>query len=135
MAACVKGRTDPDLWEMSKAKAIRRLGGRFSARAMQLAGKMYRDAGGEYCGPKSASQRSLSKWTREDWTTATGEKACRVNRRGDVVCDRYLPRAAWKMLTPRQIAETRRKKLKSRTQFVPNAPAAREAGRRVRRGR
>ena len=130
MAACVKGRTDPDLWEQSKAKAIRRLGGRFSARAMQLAGKMYRDAGGSYCGPRTAAQRSMSKWTGEDWTTATGAKACRGSK-----CDRYLPRAAWKMLSPREIAETRQKKLKSKKQFVANTPAARAAGRRARRAR
>ena len=71
MAACVKGRTNPKLWEESKKKAIKKLGGRFSARAMQLAGKMYRDAGGKYCGKRTKSQKSMSKWTAEDWRTAT----------------------------------------------------------------
>ena len=61
--ACVRGRTDPKLWENMKRLAIKRQGGRFSARAMQLAGKLYRDAGGGYCGGKTAAQRSLSKRT------------------------------------------------------------------------
>lgn len=134
-AACVGGRSDPDLWERAKRDAVRKLGGRHSARAMQEAGRIYRQRGGDYCGPKTGAQRRLSKWTREDWTTATGEKACRVDRKtGETRCDRYLPRAAWSMLSPREIAETRKKKLRSRAQYVPNAPAARRAGRRARRG-
>lgn len=129
--ACVKGRTDPELWEASKAKAIRRLGGRFSARAMQLAGKLYRDEGGGYCGPKTGAQKSLSKWTGEKWQTQTGAKACRVvgNR---VRCDRYLPAEAWARLSPSEARATRAKKLAGRKQFVPNTPAARAAGKKAR---
>jgi len=133
--ACVNGRTDPKLWESAKKRAIKKLGGRFSARAMQLAGKMYRDAGGRYCGAKTKAQRSMTKWTGEDWTTVTGEKACRETKSGSIRCDRYLPKAAWKELTPRQVAETRRRKVSSRRQFVPNAPAAKRAGARVRHRR
>lgn len=126
--ACVKGRTNPRLWERSKKRAIAKLGGRFSARAMQLAGKIYRDAGGGYCGSKTRGQRSLTKWTREKWTTATGEKACRGSR-----CDRYLPAAAWKALTPAQKKATRRKKLAARKQFVKNTRAAARASKKARR--
>jgi hypothetical protein len=79
-------------------------------------------AGGRYQGPKTASQRSLSKWSSERWTTATGEKACKGNR-----CDRYLPEKAWALLTPEQSSATRRKKLSSTNQYVPNTPEARAA--------
>lgn len=133
--ACVKGRTDPELWEKSKKKAIKKLGGRFSARAMQLAGKMYRDAGGGYCGSRTKAQKSMSKWTAEDWRTYTGEKACRKTKSGSIRCDRYLPAEAWKKLTKAQVAETRKRKVSSRRQFVPNAPAARRAGAQARRRR
>lgn len=129
---CTKGRTNPALWERSKKDAIKKLGGRFSARAMQLAGKMYRDRGGGYCGPKTRAQRSMSKWTREDWRTASGKKACKKVR-GRTVCDRYLPAKAWKQLTPAQKRATQAKKRGSRTQWVSNTPAARKAGRRARR--
>lgn len=131
MATCVNGRTDPDLWEKSKKKAIAKLGGRFSARAMQLAGKLYREAGGGYCGGKTKAQKSLEKWTDEDWTTAD-DKPARRKVGGKTVYDRYLPRAAWKRLTKAQRAATRRKKRAAKTQFVPNTQKAASAGRKVR---
>lgn len=127
-------RTDPLLWEHAKREAVRRLGGRHSARAMQLAGRLYREAGGGYRGPRTTAQRSLARWTTEAWTTATGEKACRTTRQG-VRCDRYLPRAAWAMLSPAEAAATRRTKLRASKQYVPNEPAARAAGKRARRSR
>jgi hypothetical protein len=134
-AKCTKGRTNPALWERSKAKAIKRLGGRFSARAMQLAGKLYRDAGGGYCGPKTKAQKSMSKWTAEDWKTAPGavKKACKRERSGTVVCDRYLPAKAWASLTPAQRQATRRKKQGATDQWVSNTKAAKKAGRQARR--
>lgn len=131
MSRCVRGRTRPDLWEESKAKAIDRLGGRFSARAMQLAGTIYREAGGGYCGPKTSAQRSLSKWTGEKWRTSSGAPACHETPKG-VRCDRYLPAAAWEKLSAGQIAATRTKKLRSADQWVRNTPAARAAGKRAR---
>ena len=123
--------SDPALWERAKREAVDRLGGRHSARAMQVAGRLYREAGGGYAGPRTASQKSLSRWTAEDWTTATGAKACRTTATG-VRCDRYLPRAAWSLLTPAEAAATRAVKVRSREQYVPNQPEAKAAGRLAR---
>ena len=103
-----------------------------STRAMQEAGRIYREKGGGYCGPRTTSQRRLSKWTAEDWRTYTGEKARRETPSGEIRYDRYLPAEAWKKLTKAQVAETRRRKVSSRRQFVPNAPAAKRAGAAVR---
>jgi len=130
----VDGRTKPELWAQSKRKAVSRLHGRFSARAMQLAAKLYREAGGGYCGPKTRSQKSMTKWTREDWRTAPGadQVACRKVR-GEVVCDRYLPASAWKSLTPAQRKATRARKQASRAQWVSNTPKAKAAGAKARR--
>ena len=128
---CVKGRTNPKLWERSKREAVSRLGGRFSARAMQLAAKLYRDGNGGYCGPKTRAQASMTKWTRERWTTADGRKACRKTPDGKTVCDRYLPAKAWAKLTPAQRRATRARKLTSSTQWVPNTKAARVARRKT----
>ena len=138
---CAGGRTDPALWEQSKQRArdeacrsgTRRCG-TWDARMAQRAGRIYRDAGGGYCGPRTAAQRSMQRWTREDWRTATGEKAC-VRKGGRIVCDRYLPAAAWSKLSPAEIAATRRIKKAARTQFVPNTPAAKRAGRSARRSK
>lgn len=132
MARCTDGRTKPALWTKAKKDAVKKLGGRFSARAMQLAAKLYRERGGSYCGAKTKAQRSMSKWTAEDWRTESGKKACR-SVRGRTVCDRYLPAAAWKKLSPAQRAATQAKKRRSRKQFVPNTTAAARAGRKARR--
>lgn len=131
--ACVGGRTNPKLWESSKAEAKRKLGGRHSARAMQEAGRIYRSKGGGYCGSKTAAQKKLTKWTGEDWQTATGRKACRKVG-GKTVCDRYLPAAAWSKLTPAQRRATRMKKLRAKGQYVSNTAAAKAAGRKARMG-
>ena len=138
---CVGGRTKPELWERSKERAKReacaskqRRCGAWDARIAQRAGKIYRDEGGGYCGTKTKAQRGLTKWTKEDWRTESGKKACRTNRFGEIVCDRYLPAAAWKSLTKAERQETQRVKRRATTQFVANAPAAKRAGRKARRG-
>jgi len=40
------GRTNEALWEKAKSQAKAKMGGKHSARAMQLAGKLYREKGG-----------------------------------------------------------------------------------------
>ena len=104
--------------------------GQWSARKAQLLALEYRRAGGGYRGGRKKPQRSLDKWTREDWTTSDDKPAIREGG-----TNRYLPRSAWEKLTPAQRAATNRKKRRgSRTgrQFVANTERAREAGRRAR---
>jgi len=81
-------KTDPGLWERMKAKATAKMGGKHSARAMQLATKMYKDEGGGYSGKKpSAASNSLKKWTKQDWQW-TGK-----DRPGAGGTGVYLPKA------------------------------------------
>jgi hypothetical protein len=104
--------------------------GEWSARKAQLLAIEYRRAGGGYRGPKKAPQRSLDKWTSEEWTTSDGKPAIREGG-----TTRYLPKKAWEKLSPGERAATNRKKRRaSRTgrQFVANTERAREAGRRAR---
>ena len=63
---------DPKKWEAAKKKARAKMGGH-SARAMQLAVKYYKDAGGRYAGKKKKTK--LSKWAKEDWGTKSGKKS------------------------------------------------------------
>jgi hypothetical protein len=70
--------------------------GQWSARKAQLLASEYAKRGGGYSRPKSRSQQSLDRWTRERWRTATGKPALRKNGR----MDRYLPDKAWSKLTP-----------------------------------
>lgn len=97
------GRTNEKLWEQAKAQAKAKMGGKHSARAMQLAGKLYREKGGGYTGEKTAAQKSMTKWTNEDWGTKSGKPSGKTG-------ERYLPKKAREALTPAEYAATTRAK-------------------------
>jgi predicted DNA-binding WGR domain protein len=98
----VATKSNPSLWEKAKAQAKARMGGKHSARAMQLAVSIYKKSGGGYKGPKK--ETSLSKWTKQDWTTSSGKPS--EGKR------RYLPKAAWSALSSAQKAATNKAKAK-----------------------
>jgi hypothetical protein len=100
-------RTNPKLWEQAKAQAKAKMGGKHSARAMQLAGKIYKDKGGSYSGDKTSAQKSLSKWTKEDWGTRSGKPSTQGPK---ATGERYLPKAAREALSPAEYAATTRAK-------------------------
>lgn len=97
------GRTNEKLWEQAKVQAKVKMGGKHSARAMQLAGKIYREKGGGYTGEKTEAQKSMSKWTKEDWGTKSGKPSGKTG-------ERYLPKKAREALTPAEYAATTRAK-------------------------
>ena len=96
-------RTNEALWEKAKAEAKAKMGGKHSARSMQLAGKIYRDKGGSYTGPKTEAQKSMSKWSKESWQTKSGKPSSETG-------ERYLPKKAIEALTPAEYAATTRAK-------------------------
>lgn len=111
-------RTNEALWERSKAAAKAKMGGKHSARAMQLAAKMYKDKGGEYTGPKTDAQKSMSKWTKEDWGTKSGKNSTVGPK---ATGERYLPKKAIEKLTPAEYSATTKAKragTKAGKQFV-----------------
>ena len=55
---------DPAKWAAAKARAKAKMGGKHSARAMQLAVKYYKGSGGTYSGKKSSGNK-LSKWSKQ----------------------------------------------------------------------
>ena len=77
--------------------------GQWSARKAQLVAAEYEKAGGGYKGAKSGAQKSLSKWTREDWGTGSGKPSGETG-------ERYLPKAAREALTPAELGATNRAK-------------------------
>lgn len=108
----VATKTNPSLWAKAKADAKARMGGKHSARAMQLAVKLYKQRGGGYSGAKSSANK-LSKWSKQDWTTSSGKPS--EGKR------RYLPKKAWGALSAAQKAATNRAKSegkKAGKQFV-----------------
>lgn len=96
-------RTNEKLWEKAKAEAKAKMGGKHSARAIQLAGKIYRDKGGSYTGSKTEAQKSLSKWSDQRWSTKSGKPSSETG-------ERYLPEKAIKALTPSEYAATTKAK-------------------------
>src|SRR6056300_176746 len=105
-------KTSPGKWVKAKAQAKAKMGGKHSARAMQLAVKIYKKAGGGYSGTKSSSNK-LSKWSKQKWRTSSGKKS--EGKR------RYLPDKAWKALTAKEKSATNKAKAsgyKKGKQFV-----------------
>src|ERR1700761_3180564 len=102
--------TKPELRERLKKKIVAGdKGGRpgqWSARKAQLLAHEYEKAGGGYGRPRSKAQKSLVKWTEEDWTTSSGEKAVQGTR-----TKRYLPKKAWEKLSTTEKNSTERKKV------------------------
>lgn len=92
-------RDNEKLWEYCKEEAVSKMG-KFSARAMQYAVKLYKERGGGYIGEKT-DENSLVKWTKEDWGY-TGEPGH----------SRYLPKKAREHLTVGEKIATDRAKNK-----------------------
>jgi phospholipase/lecithinase/hemolysin len=112
------GRTNEALWERSKTKAKAKMGGKHSARSMQLAGKLYKDAGGAYTGEKTSAQKSMSKWTDEKWGTKSGKPSTQGPK---ATGERYLPKKAREALSDKEYAATskaKREGTKAGKQFV-----------------
>ena len=94
---------NPAKWEKAKKKALTKMGGKHSARAMQLATKYYKDDGGSYTGKKKPTTNKLSKWTKQKWRTKSGKPSSKTG-------ERYLPEKAIKALSPKEYAATTRAK-------------------------
>lgn len=111
-------RTNEALWQRIKdavmaAEGMGTKAGEWSARKAQLAVRLYKEAGGEYKGRKSASN-SLVKWSEQDWQTKSGAPS-------HVTGERYLPKKAIAALTPEQYKRTtaaKRRATRRRVQFA-----------------
>ena len=81
--------------------------GQWSARKAQLVAQEYKEKGGGYSGGKTKSQKSLSKWTKEDWGTKSGKPSTQGKK---ATGERYLPKKARESLSSKEYAATSRKK-------------------------
>lgn len=104
-------RTDEPKWKriVASVKAGGKGGkpGQWSARKAQLATQRYKKSGGGYRGPKTETQQSLSKWTKEEWGTRSGKPSTQGAK---ATGERYLPKKARQALTPSEYAATTRAK-------------------------
>lgn len=83
--------------------------GQWSARKAQLATQRYKKSGGGYSGPKTEAQKSLSKWTKEDWGTKSGKPSTQGPK---ATGERYLPKKARQALSSEEYAATTKAKRK-----------------------
>jgi hypothetical protein len=99
--------------------------GQWSARKSQLLATEYEKAGGGYQheGRRTETQQHLEEWTKQDWHTADGDADART---GDGTA-RYLPDAAWQLLSPEEREATDTRKKQGGTQHVANTEAAKQA--------
>lgn len=81
--------------------------GQWSARKAQLVAQEYEKAGGGYTGGKTKAQKSLSKWTGEEWGTKSGKPSTQGPK---ATGERYLPKAAREALSSKEYAATTRAK-------------------------
>ena len=81
--------------------------GQWSARKAQLATQRYKESGGSYSGPKTEAQKSLSKWTKEDWGTKSGKPSTQGAK---ATGERYLPKKAIQAMTASEYAATTKAK-------------------------
>lgn len=106
--------TRPDLRERLKRKIMAGSKGgnpgQWSARKAQLLAAEYEKAGGGYTGGRSKAQRSLSKWTKQDWRTKSGKPSLETG-------ERYLPAAAISALSSAEYAASTRAKREATGQF------------------
>ena len=102
----VAKKKNPELWSriVSSVKSGSKGGdpGKWSARKAQIAVAKYKEAGGKYVGKKSESN-SLSKWTKQEWTTKSGKPSKETG-------ERYLPKKAIESLSSSEYAATTRAK-------------------------
>jgi hypothetical protein len=126
-------RTDESKWKrvVASVKAGDKGGkpGQWSARKAQLATQRYKKSGGGYKGPKTEAQKSLSKWTKEEWGTKSGKPSTQGSK---ATGERYLPKAARQSLSSAEYAATTRAKREGTAkgkQFVkqPKAIASKTA--------
>lgn len=137
-------KTNPSLWSRCKSEAKSRMGGKHSARAMQLALKLYKQRGGGFRGPKpSAKTNKMKKWTKQKWMYLSDFKKNKNKADDDMLNHdmpthdmlvddendaegRYLPQAKWESLSPKEREATdRKKKTEGKdTQYVPNTEKA-----------
>ena len=103
--------TKPELRERIKNRVMAGTkggkAGQWSARKAQIVAQEYKKAGGGYTGAKTSKQKSLSKWTKEEWGTKSGKPSTQGSK---ATGERYLPKKAREKLSAAEYAKTSAKK-------------------------
>ena len=127
-------RSDEPKWKriVASVKAGNKGGdsGQWSARKAQLATQRYKGSGGGYSGPKTEAQKSLSKWTKEDWGTKSGKPSTQGAK---ATGERYLPKKAIQSMPSSVYAastKAKREDTKAGKQFSSQPESAKKISKR-----
>jgi len=101
--------------------------GQWSARKAQLLANEYKKAGGSYSGSKTTKQKSLSKWTKQKWTTSDGKPSKGKKR--------YLPKKAWSALSSSEKKATNAAKAKGNKEGKQFVAQPKKVAKKVRKYR
>ena len=101
--------------------------GQWSARKAQLLANEYKKAGGGYSGSKTTKQKSLSKWTKQKWTTSDGKPSKGKKR--------YLPKKAWSALSSSEKKATNAAKAKGNKEGKQFVAQPKKVAKKVRKYR
>jgi len=130
------GYTKPQLRERIKSQVMSSgkggKPGQWSARKAQLVAQKYEAAGGGYSGEKSGAQKSLSKWTKEEWTTKSGKPSTQGSK---ATGERYLPKKAIQSMPSSVYAastKAKREATKEGKQFSSQPESAKRIAKRFR---
>ncbi len=130
------GYTKPQLRERIKSQVMASgkggKPGQWSARKAQLVAQKYEAAGGGYSGEKSGAQKSLSKWTKEEWTTKSGKPSTQGSK---ATGERYLPKKAIQSMPSSVYAastKAKREATKEGKQFSSQPESAKRIAKRFR---
>jgi hypothetical protein len=103
--------------------------GEWSARKAQLLAKEYKEQGGGYKKALGAEQKSLKKWSSQDWMTSETFEKKKKGKSEEVKSKgkkRYLPKQAWEGLSESEKKKTNAAKAKGNKegkQFVAQPKA------------
>ena len=126
------GRKNEALWKriVASVKSGNKGGkpGQWSARKAQLATQKYKKAGGEYTGSKTKAQKSLSKWTKEDWGTKSGKPSTQGSK---ATGERYLPKKVREGLTKKEYEATTRKKRQDTAKGKQHSPQPKKVAKKT----
>ena len=104
--------------------------GQWSARKAQLATQRYKKSGGTYTGSKTKAQKSLSKWTKEDWGTKSGKNSTQGK---GATGERYLPKKVREGLTKKEYEATTRKKRQDTAKGKQHSPQPKKVAKKTAR--
>jgi len=106
--------------------------GQWSARKAQLVSQEYKKKGGGYKGGKSSAQKSLSKWTKEEWGTKSGKPSTQGPK---ATGERYLPEKAIKALSDEEYKATTRAKRRGTRKGKQHVPQPKKVAKKTARHR